>query len=529
MNLGDITKIDGKKIHPVDVITFGFPCQSISLAGKREGVKHAEHGHEKTTASGLFYEAVRVIKEMLEATNGEYPKYAIAENVFGLFSSQKGWDFYDVITQLARIKDKGFYVPRCEEIKKGKPTGKLVWRKSGAIVADGFSIAWRTHDAQHWGVAQRRRRVSIVIDFRGSSAPEILFVEDGLRRNYPQSGCSWERATTSFKGCVGVSDRKSRLGDGASKENVGVFPFARTLTGEIAGTLDANYHKGTGERNGVEREIVFSPFTVNQMHESFLPMYEKASTFVKSHHKDPSIVAVPLVFENHPNDSRVTESNDCCSALTSRMGTGGGNVPFVAFPYSIATKMQSQNIGKNVSCPLSGSDYKEPQAVFNPIILDRASFNQGKNAQYDFQILEDGVCATIVAKGPHAVLNECSNQYLVRRLTQTECERLQGYPDGYTNIGDWEDQKGKKRKIEKSDGARYKALGNSIALPYWKWQFENMRSYLPEKATLGSFFDGIGGFPICFNSIYGENATKWTSEIEDFPIAVVAKRIYRKA
>ena len=138
---------------------------------------------------------------------------------------------------------------------------------------------------------------------------------------------------------------------------------------------------------------------------------------------------------------------------------------------------------------------------------------------------EDELCSTLRAKGAdygggsEALIE---NNYIVRRLTPLECERLQGYPSGWTDIGDWTDSKGKLHKD--SDSPRYKALGNSIALPFWHWMFQNMAEYLPENATLGSLFDGIGGFPLCWESIHGKGTARWASEIEEFPIAVTKIR-----
>jgi DNA (cytosine-5)-methyltransferase 1 len=254
--------------------------------------------------------------------------------------------------------------------------------------------------------------------------------------------------------------------------------------------------------------------------------------------------------ENHPNDSRVGINEDGkVQALTSRMGTGGGNVPMV-------------------------------------LALDRASFNQGKNAQYDFEVSDKGVNSPIVAKGPSAVCysvdqgggkssvdvredkaptlttthdgapavayqaypevgegvvgtidahysnfpgmrggmertmvyGNTPTRYIVRRLTPLECERLQGYPDGWTDIGEWTDSNGKKRQT--SDAARYKALGNSIALPPWKWVLKRICACYERDATMASLFSGIGGFDLLWTQLNGMGSVLWESEIEDFPSAV---------
>lgn len=184
-HLGDVSQIDGKTITPVDVITFGSPCQNMSTAGKREGIKHKDKGDDKTTRSGLFYEAIRIIKEMREATNGEYPKYAVWENVEGAFSSNKGEDFRCVLEEFTRICDEKSSIPRPADGK---------WRNAGEIVGDNFSIAWRLFDAQYWGVPQRRKRIYLVADFTGKCAGKVLFERESMRGNSTESGTSRQGA-----------------------------------------------------------------------------------------------------------------------------------------------------------------------------------------------------------------------------------------------------------------------------------------------------------------------------------------------
>ena len=179
-HLGDIMKIDGTTIEPVDVITFGSPCQDLSVAGQRAGL-----GGER---SGLFMEAVRIIKEMRGATNGKYPRYAVWENVPGAFSSNKGEDFRTVLEELCKIKDSTAVIPRPTN-NKGK------WKTAGLILADGYSIAWRVLDAQFWGVPQRRRRIFLVADFGGESAGQILFEQEGLSRSFAESREKWRGIT----------------------------------------------------------------------------------------------------------------------------------------------------------------------------------------------------------------------------------------------------------------------------------------------------------------------------------------------
>ena len=184
-HLGDITKINGADIEPVDIITFGSPCQDLSVAGKRAGLDGER--------SGLFMEAVRIIKEMRGETNGEYPKIAIWENVPGAFSSNEREDFRVVLEELCKIKGGNTSIPRPPK-RGGRPS----WNDAGLILADEFSIAWRVLDAQFWGVPQRRRRIFLVVDFGGQCAGEILFEREGLSRSFAESRQAWQGFTHSL-------------------------------------------------------------------------------------------------------------------------------------------------------------------------------------------------------------------------------------------------------------------------------------------------------------------------------------------
>lgn len=189
-HLGDITKINGAEIEPVDIITFGSPCQDLSVAGKQAGLIEGER-------SNLFFEAIRIITEMRDATNGLYPRIAVWENVPGAFSSNKGADFRAVLQAFCDIEGTGLDTvpepPRCK------------WGGAGGILGDGYSVAWRTLDAQYWGVPQRRRRIYLVADFRGERAGEILFKREGLRRDYTPCGAAWERTSADAERSAGGS------------------------------------------------------------------------------------------------------------------------------------------------------------------------------------------------------------------------------------------------------------------------------------------------------------------------------------
>ena len=195
-HLGDITKIHGDQIEPVDCITFGSPCQGLSMAGKRLGFDD--------NRSVLFLDAARIIKEMRTATNGMYPTFAVWENVPGAFSSNGGEDFRAVLEELARVEQPDASIPR--------PSGRGGrWSKAGAIAGNGWSLAWRQLDAQYWGVPQRRKRIALVVDFGGQRAAEILFERTSLSWNPDESIKAWEatpgHSQTSPSGCDRTSEK----------------------------------------------------------------------------------------------------------------------------------------------------------------------------------------------------------------------------------------------------------------------------------------------------------------------------------
>lgn len=188
MHLGSVTDVHGDKVQPVDVITFGSPCQDLSVAGKRAGIHDGQR-------SNMFFEAIRIIREMRKATDGVYPAFAVWENVPGAFSSNQGEDFRCVLEEFVGISAK-ISVPR--------PTGGR-WQQSGEIVGDGYSVAWRQLDAQYWGVPQRRKRIYLVADFRGGRAGEILFERESLRWHPAACGAPGQGAAADAPGGTGGS------------------------------------------------------------------------------------------------------------------------------------------------------------------------------------------------------------------------------------------------------------------------------------------------------------------------------------
>ena len=212
-HLGDVTKINGADIEPVDIIAFGSPCQDLSVAGKRAGLKHESNGDDETTRSGLFMEAIRIIKEMRGATNGIYPRFAVWENVAGAFSSNGGEDFRIVLEEFTKIVEPSASMPAPE---KGR------WAYADCYVGDGWSVAYRTFDAQYWGVPQRRRRIYLVADFGGGCAAEILFEREGLRGYFETGRTPWKGVATDAERGAYVYDARGN-GDGR---------IVSTLTGD---------------------------------------------------------------------------------------------------------------------------------------------------------------------------------------------------------------------------------------------------------------------------------------------------------
>lgn len=439
VHLGDIKKI--KRAPFVDCITFGSPCQDLSIAGNRAGLAGDR--------SGLFMDAVRIIREMEEQSGGLYPTFAVWENVHGAFSSNKGEDFRAVVEELAKVKEPGISIPRPENGK---------WAKAGFICGDGWSIAWRTLDAQFWGVPQRRRRIALVMDFRGQRAGEVLFERTGMSGDFEPSITPWQ----------GVARNPAHS----------VAGYDRVVEGAEVGTLKIRSGCDGGEKG-----------------------------------------PLAIVFESHSQDARYAQQGDTPPACTAQWGAGGNNMPLVAF------SKETYNMGKNARCSLG----IESGDIAPTIRADTCP--GGVAYQEAITLRNDTVANTLLARDykgvgradslGKAVAVKTLLCWIVRRLTPTECERLQGFPDGWTDIGDWTDSKGKRRKA--ADSPRYKALGNSIALPQWWWLTCKMARHLPERATLGSLFDGIGGFPLVWETYHGKGTSAWASEIEPFCIAVTKK------
>lgn len=580
---GDVNKLNGADLPPVDIITGGFPCTDVSIAGKREGL-YAQR-------TGLFFQFVRIVKEMRCKSNGKYPRYLVAENVTGLFSSAKGEDFRTVLEEICKIKDGEVHIPRPEK-----------WENAGEILGDNFSVAWRVFDSQHWGVPQRRKRIYLVADFNGTSAGKILFESEGLSRYSAESFNAWKNSAGSTAKSSGTSGKICLNDQGGNRMDI---------TDEMTSTLRAEAHhppvvmESAGfctEHSAKSRSIGYE---------------EEMSPTLRA-----GVVPAAVCFENHNQDTRYRQLGDIAPTVSANYGMGGNNQPFVVektydvrltsegtknarqnvyetdtartvdtggIPpdanqggiavveaYGICSKdsnaMKSENPnsgfykaetsrtidgnGGNPSCNQGGiavvavegngtrpshhgNGYSEEGVGYTlntteqhgvAYGIDRATYNMGQNAQYAISIQEE-VEPTMVAKGPGAVAHptyctskssfhttaekELANtlvasdykdpptvndtddemEYIVRRLTPTECARLQGFPDFWCSdlvsenptdeeIAKWrkifqeyDEAVGKKTKpksdnqIRKwlqnphSDSAEYKMWGNGVSLP----------------------------------------------------------------
>ena len=327
-HLGDISKVNGAKIEPVDIITFGSPCQDLSVAGKRAGLKHEANGDEETTRSGLFMEAVRIIKEMREATNGKYPRFALWENVPGAFSSNKGEDFKVVLEEIIKIVEPSAVMPKVPQ--KG-------WNYADSYSGDGWSLAYRVLDAQYWGVPQRRRRIYLVADLRGECAREVLFEREGLRGYFTKGRTPWQDTSSDAKESFRADDRERGIHcltpwDSQTRRCYGTDGAAPSLCSgaETSGQNQQSFLVPV-EGRGQQLDDVAYTLKIRSGCEGggkgALVQKDKSATLATN---NDQYLFQPFSVENHPADSRVNlDSSGKVQTLTSRMGTGGGNVPMV--------------------------------------------------------------------------------------------------------------------------------------------------------------------------------------------------------
>ncbi|WP_196598500.1 DNA cytosine methyltransferase [Pectinatus frisingensis] len=472
---GDVSKLNGAEVPPVDIITFGSPCQDMSVAGKRSGLDGER--------SGLFYQAVRIVKEMRCKTNGKYPRFVVWENVPGAFSSNKGEDFKAVLEALCKIKTENASVPRTE---KGK------WENAGLIMAEGFSLAWRVLDAQYFGVPQRRRRIYLVADFDGECAGKILFESEGLSGYSSPGGCSWKRVAGAVERGIGETGTVCLNDQGGNRMDV---------TEGVTCTLRAESH---------HPPLVFENHSQDARYTGPQDTAQTVlATFGTGGNNQPFVLETPKTLKIRSGREGGGKGALIQENKSATLGCNNDQTLFVPMAYGICSKdsnsMKSDNPhsgiyeadtsrtldanGGNPACNQGGivvvegngsrpshkgDGYKESDVMYtlNTIeqhtvvyAIDRESYNCGQNYARKMGISEDGINSTLNAQGSSAVAapvyssskasfftsaeEELANtlvatdykdppivndvgempEYIVRRLTPKECARLQGFPD----------------------------------------------------------------------------------------------------
>ena len=534
-HIGDITRLSGAKIEPVDIITGGSPCQDLSVAGLRKGL-----GGKR---SGLFTEQIRIIREMREADvlrgrTGELirPRYCIWENVPGAFSSNGGKDFQAVLSEFIRIAD-----PNAPDVPL--PHGGK-WQKWGGYMGTGsngrWSVAYRVHDAQHWGVPQRRRRICVLADYGGWTAHRILFDHDYRREaETPDSVCAFRNTGSESRREIqpvgesvsgdsepcGAERQETAGAVGESANSASGFTNRGYATGNVAETLrsgeggnqkpcimcgnpldpqservfhgDGAWHSLNSNSNGGQSRDAVLTYDARGNGDA-----KTVCTLTGDHQDRVTDYTALCVVNGQLNQMSMAEQSNTLDTMHDQQAV-------LCFQNTGYGWWNESEVGANVRTPCGGDGTKAT-------IVTAIDCRNSRGTEE--------VSGTLQAKKTGGYSLNYQNPVLtsiVRRLTPLECERLQGFPDGWTDIGEWTDSKGKKHKD--ADSPRYKALGNSIALPFWDWIDKRISAQYIGVCTLGSLFDGIGGFPLVHSRHNGPRSCRWASEIEEFPIAVTMR------
>ena len=392
---GDVSAISGADLPPVDIITFGSPCQDMSIAGKRDGLDGSR--------SSLFYEAIRIVKEMRCKTNGEKPRFIVWENVPGAFSSNKGQDFKAVLEAVISVKEPSASVPAPE--KKG-------WPDADYYVGDGWSVAYRVFDAQWWGVPQRRKRIYLVADFADQSAPEILFNSEGLSRYSAEGFRAWQRAAAGAEGCTGEAGCNGAGGRICLNDQGGT---QMDVSEDVTGTLRAQEH---GHQPCVLEAAGFC--TEHSADARSIGYEEERSPTLRA-----GVVPATIALENHPADSRVKISEDGkVQTLTSRCGTGGGNVPMVmdAVENSVESPVKEVENSPTVTLKIrSGCEGGGKGAIWQ----EEKSATLGCNND---QTLFVPKCYGVCSKASHSMMSDNPHSGFYEAETSRTLDRSGGDP-----------------------------------------------------------------------------------------------------
>lgn len=495
---GDVSSLNGADLPPVDIISFGSPCQDMSIAGKRSGLDGSR--------SSLFYEAVRIIKEMRCATNGKYPRFCVWENVPGAFSSNKGEDFRCVLESLCRVRDETVSVPRHEK-----------WSAAGNIVADGFSIAWRVLDAQYWGVPQRRKRIFLIADFDSECAGKILLESEGLSGYSAEGFKAWQRAAAAAESGSGTAGAVCLNDQGGQSIEI---------SHDITATLRAETH---GHPPCVMDSAVYENHSQDTRYTGPLEVAPTvSSTYGMGGNNQPFVVEDTRCFDvRFTSDGTKNARQNCYETDTSRTIDTGGNSPDSNQGGVAVVAVQGSMIGRAEKNGPQGSGVNEDVSfTLNATDRHAVAFSQDSYTKYSendkcgalraaggmygggsetlvystsknsyHTEAEENLANTLVASDYKDPPTVNSPEYIVRRLTPTECARLQGFPDWWcADLGTdeptdeeltfWKDVFETHRKIvggavkpksEKqiltwlknphSDSAEYKLWGNGVAMP----------------------------------------------------------------
>ena len=506
LHYGDVSKINGAQIPPVDIITFGSPCQDLSVAGKRKGIKHEGKGDDETTRSGLFFEAIRIIYEMRRATNGRYPTFLVWENVAGAFSSRNGRDFQAVLEEITKAD-----IPM-------PASGR--WASAGVVRGRGICVAWRLFDAQYWGIPQRRKRIYLVGSFGSDCAEKILFKQDGVQRYLTPRGTARESASKDSGKCTEsgcrVLDCRGR-GDGltvptiTAGHNSRVSDFSAVVCEPTIAIRERCAYGFSGQNSitagGVEFHEELSPTLTTKKKVNILCSAGfKAENGAKAHGIGYSEKVSPTIISTPNKQPCVVYQNSSFGGYSEGVGTlkasggdyGGGSENIVV---DTRQKYDFDISDTGVNLPhISSSASAVAYAI--------------GNGQADNTRLSDKTDALDCMHDQQAVMYREQNYlaWVVRRLTPLECERLQGYPDGWTVLPKIKDMSEEEydffikvylldkqirgQAVKKlptreqlvrwynkldSDGTRYRQLGNSLAIPCALRVIGYIADYIREK------------------------------------------------